>query len=108
MLESDVKAFDKMNMNCSLNSQIQEQEKLDPILQEMAVMEYEEEPGYSAESVGENTGKPIEEIGPRQVRREFTKKILWFAESIGLIPETLHLQNLKQCHAGSPVKVPLN
>ena len=35
----------------------------------------------------------------------FTKKALWFAESFGLIPETLQL--LKAV-SGSPVKVPVN
>lgn len=50
-------------------------------------------------------------MGQRQARRKiltfitFTKKALWFAESFGLIPETLQL---RIAVSGSPVKIPVN
>ena len=115
VLEGECESFTEVEHELhSLTSEIQErEEELDQILQEMAqtVVEYEEQLDCSAVGVAENTGKPIEEVGQRQARRKiltfttFTKKALWFAESFGLIPETLHL---RKAVSGSPVKVPVN
>jgi hypothetical protein len=115
VLEGECESFTEVEHELhSLTSEIQErEEELDQLLQDMAqtVMEYEEQLDCSAVGVTENTGKPIEEVGQRQARRKiltfttFTKKALWFAESFGLIPETLHL---RKAVSGSPVKVPVN
>ena len=94
----NVEVLLKLSKIYSLTSEIQERE-LDQILQEMAqtVLEYEEQLDYSTVGISENTGKPIEEVGQRQARRQiltfttFTKKAPRFAESLGLIPETLCL-----------------
>lgn len=115
VLEGECESFSEVENDLhSLTSEIHErEEELDQILQEMAqtVMEYEEQLDCSAVGVAENAGKPIEEVGRRQARRKiltfttYTKKALWFAESFGLIPETLHL---RKAVSGSPVKVPVN
>ena len=115
VLEGECESFIEVEHELhSLTSEIQErEEEFDQLLQEMAqtVMEYEEQLDCSAVGVAQNTGKPIEEVGQRQARRKiltfttFTKKALWFAESFGLIPETLQL---RKAVSGSPVKVPVN
>ena len=115
VLEGECESFVEVEHELhSLTSEIQErEEELDQILQEMAqtVLEYEEQIDCSAVGISESTGKPIEEVGQRQARRQiltfttFTKKALWFAESFGLIPEALHLRKVG---SGSPVKVPVN
>ena len=87
-------------------------QEITELLQEMAVLVAKQDTMLTdTTNIRNNTGKTVEEVSPRQIRRKmkdvttFSKQALWFAESFGLIPDYVQMH---KAQSGSFSRVSLS